>query len=105
MTSFAHIRKAGSLLGRVFFTAQFLLGQGTQQLYVVTGLAATNSDPWGVVASLFAIDELHSAAVKITDLGGASSILVNHDRKLVVIGNFGQGATVLDMRAPTNPHQ
>ena len=82
MTSFGHIRKAGSLLGLVFFTALFLLGQGTQQLYVVTGLAPTNSDPWGVVASLLAIDELHSAAVKITDLGGASSILVSRSRIL-----------------------
>lgn len=103
MTTIGHIRTACGLLVVVIFSAVVLLGQGTQRLYVVTGLAPTNMDPWGVGASLFAIDERHSAAIKISELGGASSIIVNHDQNLVVVGN-GPGAVVLDMRSPASPH-
>ena len=83
------------------FISVLAFGQASQQLYVVTGLAATNAFPHSVPSALFAIDEATSAAVKVSDLGGSSLILADHDRRFIVVGDFGHHLVEVDMNSPT----
>lgn len=79
-----------------------LAGQDGRQLYVVAGLVATNASSVSVPASLLAIDQDKPAAVKLLDLGGGSLIMVDHDRRLVVIGDFSRHLVELPMDSPTS---
>jgi hypothetical protein len=89
-----------------------MLGQGAHQLYLIQGFAANNAFPFKVQSSLIAVDSSKSAVIFVRNLvdesDGATSIITDHDRRLVAIGvgdvSFGtKRVSVLRMDAPSEP--
>lgn len=84
-------------------SAMMLTGQAKKRIYLVSGVASSNTFPIGTPFSVISIDEVHHSVVKVLDIGGVSEVLADRDRKLILFSKFPDQLAVLDMRSPAKP--
>ena len=90
MAAYYRQLRVSLLLALLLASALMLPGQDNRELYLLTGFSANNIWNFTSPSTLLAVDQQGSKIVKALDVApGSSSILVDHNRRVILIGVLG----------------